>query len=406
MQKIYPAGIGSISREPGWVTITKEENFRCPTSVLNVANAIRRDGDGLVQTRGRMKGTEDASVSITGTANLIILPIDERRDQRISQVRSWAAEMTGDPAWNDDNAANVKVLIVVHRMAANRLGFSELYSALNDKAPEKFKYGFRDGTAWPLRPFVRFLMPLVIAIKEKREFDAIQLLRSLSPKFATENVKETNIVEMLADVRRVTQKLAEMMDHGSGASVSEVLTTIYESGIFPLDPRILAYLKPGSSTNVTVSVDMQSTDIEDELTKEVSAMDSFLGCTASQFWGYHKYLNDESPFSTQQGVKGAEFERVLVVLDDDEGGSHTQFSYDKYFGLRPLSDGDRANLREGKETVVDRTRRLFYVCCTRALKDLVVILFASDVSTAYRQMVQIGHFPQSAIHLDDKLSRF
>ena len=55
---------------------------------------------------------------------------------------------------------------------------------------------------------------------------------------------------------------------------------------------------------------------------------------------------------------------VLVVLDDE--GTHVKFSYEKYLGIKPLSDRDQANLQEGKETSVKRTRRLFYVCCTRA----------------------------------------
>jgi DNA helicase-2/ATP-dependent DNA helicase PcrA len=129
-------------------------------------------------------------------------------------------------------------------------------------------------------------------------------------------------------------------------------------------------------------------------------MDAFLACPAPQFWGYYNYVNEESPFSTQQGIKGAEFDRVLVVLDDDEG-THVQFSYDKYLGIKPLSDRDEANRREGKETAVERTRRLFYVCCTRALKDLVVVLFTADVAAAQRQITALGLFPADAIHLED-----
>ncbi|HNP31388.1 MAG TPA: UvrD-helicase domain-containing protein [Nitrospirales bacterium] len=41
MQRIYPTGIGSISPGPGWAIITKPENFRCPATILSVANAIR-----------------------------------------------------------------------------------------------------------------------------------------------------------------------------------------------------------------------------------------------------------------------------------------------------------------------------------------------------------------------------
>lgn len=125
-------------------------------------------------------------------------------------------------------------------------------------------------------------------------------------------------------------------------------------------------------------------------------MDAFLACSAAQFRGYCGYIQEQSPFSTQQGVKGAEFERVLVVLDDDEG-THVQFSYDKYFGVRAMSKRDEANIHDGKETVVDRTRRLFYVCCTRALTDLAVVYFAEDPTLAEQQVRAAGIFPEEAI---------
>jgi hypothetical protein len=59
-------------------------------------------------------------------------------------------------------------------MAAKRLGFGDLYAALNDKGPEKFKNGFLDGTAWPVRPFNSFILPLVTASKAGNEFGAMQ----------------------------------------------------------------------------------------------------------------------------------------------------------------------------------------------------------------------------------------
>lgn len=127
-------------------------------------------------------------------------------------------------------------------------------------------------------------------------------------------------------------------------------------------------------------------------------MDAFLRCPAEQLWSFQTYTSDLSPFSTQQGIKGAEFPRVLVVLDDEEGSGHTQFSYEKYFGIKPPSAGDLSNLADGKETAVHRTRRLFYVCCTRALTDLVVVMFSPDAATAEQRIRASGIFPPDAVH--------
>jgi DNA helicase II / ATP-dependent DNA helicase PcrA len=406
MQRIYPTGVGDIPAAPGWINITKPENFRCPTAVLNVANAIRRDGDGLVQTRGRMAGPADALVAVPGSAHIFILPIDGKRDERMAQVRDWAALTNEDPAWRvDEGDEAVKLLVIVHRMAAKRLGFGDLYAALNDKAPDKFRSGFLDGTAWPVRAFARFILPLVSAGKKENDFEIMEILRTQSPLLAYDRLDRRNVAQLLRKLRRFTDTIQQMMESGSGATNADVLRYVHESNTFVLDPRVLSYLNLAAPT-LPKDSNAESAAAEDdgeELTREVSAMDAFLACPAAQFWGYYNYVNDNSPFSTQQGIKGAEFDRVLVVLDDDEG-THVQFSYDKYLGIKPLSERDLANERDGKETAVERTRRLFYVCCTRALKDLVVVLFTSDVALARQQISALGLFPENAIHLEGDLA--
>ena len=407
MQRIYATGIGAIPTGVGWAEITKPENFRCPTTVLTVANAIRKDGDGLVQTLGRMTGSETIRMSVPGSAHIFILKADERRDQRIQQIRSWAAEKNEDPVWKIDAGSDgVKLLVIVHRMAAKRLGFGDLYSALNDHAPDKFKNGFSDASAWPVRPFNSFILPLVDAAKNGREFEVMQVFRTQSPLLDRKNLSGVNVAELLAKLRHLTKLLLEMLEPGSMATNGDVLHLIHKSEVILLDQRILSYLNLPPQREIERENKPNETETEEdevELTKEVTAMDAFLACPASQFWGYYKYVNDDSPFSTQQGIKGAEFERVLVVLDDDEG-THMQFSYDKYLGIKPLSERDETNRREGKETAVERTRRLFYVCCTRAMKDLIVVLFTGDIATAKRQIRALDLFPDESIHLENEIA--
>jgi DNA helicase II / ATP-dependent DNA helicase PcrA len=393
MQQIYMTGIGRVVPEDGWLSIPKPENFRCASSVLAVANAIRHEGDDLVQVRGRTVEVDGIPQAIAGTARMFILPADERRDERLSAVRDLVARQNNDPAWRPGAGASVKVLVIVHRMAASRLGFSDLYSSLNDKAPDSFKNGFLDATAWPLRPFMSFALPLSEATRKGLEFEAMTVLRQNCPRLTKEALQGRNVAQVLAEVRASSTRLAELMAPGGGATTREVLQLLRDSHLVTLDQRLLAYLderQPGRAVE-------EGEDEADEAGREIAAMDAFLRCRASQFWGYRDYFNEQSPFSTQQGIKGAEFPRVLVVLDDDEG-KHFQFSYDKYFGIKPLSSRDEENIREGKETTVERTRRLFYVCCTRALTDLVVVFFSPDVDAAERQVRASGIFPDGAIY--------
>ena len=247
-------------------------------------------------------------------------------------------------------------------------------------------------------------MPLVVADARGDEFEVIQILRDQSPLMKRDNLTGVDVAKRLVEIRNLTKKLQVMMQPGSGETCGAVLRLIHESKVVKLDPRILSYLdlpepEPEEKSNEHGAAEEQE---EEELTKEISAMDTFLACPVSQFWGYYRYVNDESPFSTQQGIKGAEFERVLVVLDDEEG-THFQFSYEKYLGMRPLSDREIENAEKGKETTIERTRRLFYVCCTRALRDLAVVFFTSDVATARAQVEQLGLFPAESIHLENNL---
>ena len=126
-------------------------------------------------------------------------------------------------------------------------------------------------------------------------------------------------------------------------------------------------------------------------------MDAFLACPAHQLLAYQTYISERSPFWTQQGIKGAEFDRVLVVLDDAES-THVQFSYEKYLGLKAPSGNDQRHIDAGEETTKDRTRRLFYVSCTRALKDLAVVLFTEDPESAEAHIRTLNLFEDDSIN--------
>lgn len=405
MQRIYPTGIGTVPKPDDWRAIPKPENFRSPTTVLNLANAIRHDGDDLVQVGGRKKKEGEEEVPVVGTARLFVLPTDAHRDQRVAQVRAWVANANDDEMWQPAAENDpVKMLVIVHRMAAKRLGFGDLYAALNDKAPDAFKNGFLDATAWPLRPLVSFLLPLAEAVRDERNFDTMRLLRLHSPLLVKANLQGVNVAERLNQLQAVSNQIGELMGPESQATIRDVLMLAKESRLVAFDPRLSAYLEDVAANEPEAEENEDGeAEGEEDPSNEINSMAAFLACPANQLRPYHAYVNEESPFSTQQGVKGAEFDRVLVVLDDDEG-THFQFSYEKYFGLKELSARDKKTLEEGGETGVERTRRLFYVCCTRARQDLVVILFVADPAAAIAHIRGLGLFPEADIHSQEALA--
>lgn len=402
MQRIYATGSGLVEAAQNWVDIPKPENFRCSAKVLNLANAIRRDGDDLIQISGERRGPEGIVPTPEGSAHLFILPADDRRDENLVRVRDWMATRTNDHHWKVNENDQVKLLVIVHQMAANRLGFGELFTALNSKAPPAFKDGFLDGSAWPLSPFVKFLIPIAVAHSQDKQLEVMRLIREYSPLLEKDTLVGVNVAERLTILRELVVSIAEGIAGNSNVSIGELLKQVYTAGLLTLDHRLTSYLDPEAPPPILLPVDEADVDNEqeeDDSEKEIASMDAFLACPAKQLLPYQTYISERSPFGTQQGIKGAEFDRVLVVLDDAES-THFHFSYEKYLGLKALSDTDRRHIEAGEETTVDRTRRLFYVSCTRALKDLAVVLFTTDPRQAEAHIRSLQLFEDDAIHTD------
>ncbi|WP_233983451.1 UvrD-helicase domain-containing protein [Pectobacterium versatile] len=405
MQRIYVTGTGQIEAEPTWADIPKPENFRCSTRVLNLANAIRRDGDDLVQTPGQRLGPEGLVPTPEGSAHLFILPADETRDANLVHVREWMAARTGDDFWRpgDDDQERVKLLVIVHQMAARRLGFGNLYSALNSRAPSAFKDGFLDGSAWPISSCVKFLIPIAIAHTNGQQLEVMRLIREYSHLLDKESLVGASVAERLKVLGELVASITAGIVGDSGATIGDLLKQVNSSDLLVLDPRLVSYLDPNAVLPVQPESELGENNDEDDIQedvdidKEMSSMDAFLACPANQLLPYHTYISERSPFWTQQGIKGTEFDRVLVVLDDAES-NHSQFSYERYLGLEEPSDNDQKHMDAGEETTMDRTRRLFYVSCTRALKDLAVVLFTTDPEQAVAHIRQLDLFEDEAIH--------
>ena len=353
------------------------------SSIRSDDDAIRAHGDGLAQIRGRTVVIDDVEQPVEGTANIFILPADDQRTEHLAAVRAWLAEQTADVAWlNDMRDGDVRLLVLVHRMAARRLGFANLYAALNDRAPQSMSEGIADGTAWPLRPFTQHLLPMIVAARADDQFTIMSILRAESPRLQADWLRGQAVAPVLAALQQAVDTLSAMLAEGSASTVGQVLQHVRDTGLLSLDDRFTAYfmvepVDDGSSGYANVA--------------------AFLACGVGELWAHRRYMLEESPFATHHGVKGAQFERVLVVLDDEEA-AYNLYSYGKYLGLTPLSNNDEVRIAAGEESVLDRTRRLFYVCCSRALKDLAVVLFVPDVAAARAAVTATQLFPEGAIH--------
>ncbi|MGV6850805.1 MAG: UvrD-helicase domain-containing protein [bacterium] len=382
VQKIYMQGAGVIPVEDGWKIFNKPENFRCSQAVLKVINRIRRYADGLIQTRGR---------SIEGTARVVIVPSDDYRQENLHKVRLWLAEQDSDNKWvaEEEYERAFRMLVLVHRIAASSLGFSTLYSALNDKAPENLKSGLVDGTAWVLRPFLNYILPLVLARNEGYEFVVMRLLRKHCPMLSEDALSSTNAGEILGQLQHDIMGLVDMLEPNSDAQIGDIVSFLHDRQLFAYDDRYLELIESYRNSEPVVRPFSHN------------AILRFMQCPSKELWGYRKYIEKLSPFATQQGIKGAEFDKVLVVTDDAERAL-PGYSYGKYFGVIPLSPTDEKNIEEGNDSVIDRTMRLFYVCCSRALSDLAVVIFTGDVERMRLAIERKRFFDRNSVYICDE----
>ena len=290
------------------------------------------------------------NVPVEGSARVLILPADDRRQERLEEARRWLADQDADEGWlEEEDEEALRLLVLVHRMAAARLGFPNLYGALNDKAPEKLKSGLIDGTAWVVRPFLSYILPVALARHEGREFKLMRLLRKNCPRLQPDALAAVDTAGLLNDLQGQIGQLAAMLEVGSGARVGDVVRFIWDNNLIAFDDRYVELIDLYVCTAEPVAE--SATD---------NATLRFMQCDASELWGYRKYIEKMSPFATQQGIKGAEFDKVIVVVDDQEGRTNT-FSYGKYFGVTPPSATDQGHIDAG-ERFRHRSNAAFVLC--------------------------------------------
>jgi len=371
MQKIYTTGIGTIDVPAGWPALKKPENFRSASRILKLINAIRAEaGDPLEQRSGI-----DSSVQIDGEVTFIVLPTTNRSHD-LNRAQEWLAGRSKLGAWSDaDGQPNAKILVIAHRMAARRLGFEGLYDAFHGS--NSLSTAFDEGTAWPLTPLREVILPLAHAAQHSRQ-DLIPQLMKANPALRDRAATAGGTTRFLADMSVTVAKLVDTIAAGGTGSVGRTLRIADSSGLLELDSRLKNALY-GPESAEFAALDKR---LRDTLT-------AFIDCDTTEVTRYLGYLELESPYATQQGIKGAEFPDVIVVLDDEEA-NYTLFSYDKLLKLTPPSKTDLQRQAGGEDTVIARTWRLFYVCASRARRALAIVLFAADVDAGVAALTASG----------------
>lgn len=343
-QKIYGYGCGIIEH-PSLTVIGKEANFRSVQTVVDCLNRMRPELPQFVEDPEK-----NGSVRIFHTNSWVgerktgqhwggDLP-DAVADAAITQVM----ELVHEDGW-DMSPSETKVLMLTHRGLASKQGYGSL--------PEVFMYN--DSFTKKEDPLIAFfadvLEPACKAYLNRRYGEMIQASGGKIPVISNQSNKRTWSDSM--------RRLTEIRNEGL---VGNVVDHLRENRL----PRL-----PEAVERRNRELEQFDVGTGEEMPGALREFQMLRAVPYSEIIALTQYLNGHSPFETKHGVKGAEFENVLVII----GRGWNQYNFNK---MLEFARGT-TNIPAARQQAFERNRNLFYVVCSRPKRRLA-ILFTQQLS--------------------------
>lgn len=400
MQAIYDSGVGDLSSY-NLIKIAKAQNRRNPKKVIDLANKFR--DDGLVQTPSNddtAPNMDNGSI-ISGIVKFVygndINQLEILRGSQLYRKLEFNAP------------SKTKELRLTHKLNAEMAGFSKLFELYNADL------------------FVKLITGMKKKINASKIVDKGESFEEL--------VEEAQIVvrrggPLIIDIVKSTPELLAIYDEIKKFSFEEVISKSkvnkdsllaykfnglsgrYEAGTdrdrilkrLDLIYELLELYKIGKHNEFLRITKFKVTSAKDKISlskvmTEISAADitvgkvielveehgliskddlftNFIENRGYYLWSRLKimpfqeyvnsinYLREYVSVITQHKVKGSEYENVLVLLDN---GKWNQYNFNSIFGKG-----------SSNENVQNRTKKLFYVAVTRAMKNLIVYMPSND----------------------------
>lgn len=372
-QRIYTDGKENMVNiiPPEWEQPVKKMNYRCAKRIIKLANTIGQDLDIHAEQTPRENAGD-------GLIRLFVVQQHEgiNKDEVEQTVMKIMSDHTADEKWFGKDA-DVKILTLEHMMAARRMGFDQFFGPLSKVT--KYQMTFLQGTVSEVEFFTKEVLPMADSMKEDGRY-ALEVLKAYSPLLNRQNTEKP--YELYLRCRDEARNVANIVN--SNHTIREVVKSICDSQLLTV-PEVVR-----QASMLVVA------DITDEMEEDLQAWVMVMDLPINMVRGYDDYVNQRTRFDTHQGVKGLEFDRVMVIIDDSEAKGFL-FSYDKLFGVKKLTETDIRHIEAGEESSVDRTQRLFYVTCTRAKESLAIVMYTSDSEKVKKQAIHKGWFSEQEI---------
>jgi len=288
MQSIYAYGIGDINNyvQMGIVkAITKEDNYRSSTSVIDLINKLRFDTI-------KQKASGDNKETV-GSAKFLYSTTDI---DDLDQVKKH--EIFG--SWDFGDSSNTKELYLTHRLIAGKAGYSQIFTEygnadrlFGDNKDRLMKHLFR---IWEL-----------IDLYESGRYNVF--------------IKKCNYkISKISDKKMLSDNMVSLANDQDKKTIGDLIELADRVKIFPKDDGLKSFISENSERYEAVC---KIPDSESNV--------------------LYMYEQEYMPYSTQHNVKGTEFDNVLVVLDN---GGWNQYNFGDLFGERP--DKQNIIIRTGK----------------------------------------------------------
>lgn len=323
-QAIYDKVVGELTPEhqATLCSIQKEENYRCAKAVIAVLNHLRTD---IKQY--------PAGNNADGAAVYVGLPEGAAAEEGYALAQERLVE---PPVFE-----NAKALYLTHRLIAARAGYGDLYDAYRTHGGYR-KDQFEKGED-PASRCLAYEIDLLAEYWETEDHgEALRLLHN--------GGFELRSLQHKGETAKALDQLVAMVN--AGVPVGDVVAHVQNTKLIKPVDRLIDGLTLAK---------LPEKDIEEDEKRRWKLFRALRDTPSNQLRIYRNVVDQNTPYSTKHGVKGAEFDTVIVIIDD-KGANWTKYAFGKALVGEDTSAGR-----------LERTRNLLYVCLSRAKVNLVVV---------------------------------
>lgn len=250
-------------------------------------------------------------------------------------------EIMAVDGWDFDSE-NTKVLMLTNNVLASEQGYKDLadcFSYTEDYLKKNDPY---------IKYFADIIEPISASFESRKYGELFQVINQKFPQLHCQDDKRL----WVANLNRIN----EIRLNGTVGDLLDFLSGIDK----PRLPNKVAQMEARYQELQAANID----DLDDRSKRFLRKMTSLRAISYQQVIQLTRFIEEKTPFSTKHGVKGAEFDNVLVVL----GRGWNQYNWNQM--LEFMENGYPDNKKDSFE----RNRNLFYVACSRAKHNLTLLI--------------------------------